>query len=313
MMSLRQTLSKLAAVAFLAGLLTPGIVTGLNPAAKADPPASDPGKVDYDRGVVTATGLGAIPNDEPNSAKAYLRARGFARLDALRNLLMLVDHVKIDSETIGSDYEAKSDEIRAEVKGIVRGAQITGERKLALGNAVMVEVTVSAPLYGTQGLAGAIVPEMIHRSHAGAELAAPVQERVTLTPPAAVHLNLEPILPPNPNEPITAVIIDTRGEHVERCMSPKILRRDGSEIWGTVNADPDFVIEHGIVSYARTIADAKALERAGNNPLVLRSCGVNAGRFNSDAVLSSEDEEVLAQADKRHHFLSKYHVIFVVD
>ncbi len=51
----------------------------------------------------------------------------------------------------------------------------------------------------------------------------------------------------------TSVIIDTLGMHVNRSMSPKILRTDGSEAWGTVRVDYDFLADHGIVAYARTM------------------------------------------------------------
>src|SRR5579871_148876 len=111
------------------------------------------GRIDWDKGVLYASGLGAISNKETNEAKAYLRARTFAKLDALRNLLMVVDHVRIDSHTVGADYEAASDEIRAEVHGIVRGAQVISERRIPMGNSTMVEVTVATPMYGDQGIA----------------------------------------------------------------------------------------------------------------------------------------------------------------
>src|SRR5881394_551204 len=90
-----------------------------------------------------AVGLGAVNAREPNYAKAYLRARGFAKLDALRNLLMVVDHVRIDSRTVGRDYEAVSDEIRAEIQGIVRGAQVVNEREIHVRGNTMIEVTVA--------------------------------------------------------------------------------------------------------------------------------------------------------------------------
>ena len=70
------------------------------------------GRIDWNQGVITATGLGAMSNKEGNDAKAYLRARSFARMDARRNLLAVISHVKIDSKTTGQDYEATSDEIQ---------------------------------------------------------------------------------------------------------------------------------------------------------------------------------------------------------
>jgi len=294
------------------------------------------GRIDYDKGVLFATGLGAISNKEPNQAKAYLRARTFAKLDALRNLLMTVDHVRIDSQTTGRDYEAVSDEIRAEIKGIVRGAQIVAERKIPVGNNMMVEVTLATPLYGDRGIASVFLPEMLRRNEEAEE--GPDDRRVDIPPPAPEEPEEEPLVrrlepPPAPKviEPrrdalqrddlgrrysadrYTALIVDTRGLGVERCMSPKIRRPDGSEVWGTVRINLDWLIEHGIVVYGRTMAEARRHPRCGENPLVVRAVGRAGGRFNSDAVVSDEDAERILAANERDGFLDKYQVIFVVD
>ena len=109
-----------------------------------------------------------------NDAKAYLKARTFAKLDALRNLLMVIEHVHIDSHTVGADFEAQSDTIRAEVRGIVKGAQVISEREIRKGRDTMVEVTVSTRMYGDQGIARAFLPEAIERQQERAPEPAPV-------------------------------------------------------------------------------------------------------------------------------------------
>ncbi len=318
----RTALLRVALALGLMALLLPVLAgqRGIDPNRPVGEKVGDSGRIDYDKGMVYATGQGVIPNDEPNSAKAYLRGKGFAKLDALRNLLMVVDHVRIDSETVGSDYEAKSDEIRAEVKGIVRGAQVVSERKIPMGNSFIVEVTVSSPFYGDRGIASAFIPEINRQSRAAEDHPAPASGAVTLPDPPRIQLlppaarvETEPLTSFDPSRPITGLIIDTRGQRVERCMSPKILRGDGSELWGTVNVNPDWVIANGIVSYSHSISDAKKNNRVGTNPLIVRGIGVGGGRFNSNAVVSDEDATTIAQYNRRDHFLDKYHVIFVVD
>lgn len=126
----------------------------------------DKGRIDWDRGSIVATGLGAMSNKEGNDAKAYLRARSYARMDARRNLLAVISHVKIDSRTTGQDYEATSDTIREEISGLVKGSEITSERKVRMGNSWMVEVTVSMPIYGEDGVASVFVPEVLRREKA---------------------------------------------------------------------------------------------------------------------------------------------------
>ena len=108
--------------------------------------------MDWSSHLIYATGLGAVPKDETNDAVAYLKARSFARMDARRNLLAVIDHVKIDSQTVGQDFQAVNDTVREEISGIIKGSQIFAERKLKIGNGMMVEVTITMPLYGEDSL-----------------------------------------------------------------------------------------------------------------------------------------------------------------
>lgn len=303
-------------------------------AAKRQDPGErigDHGRIDWNKGVLYATGLGAIPNNEPNQAKAYLSARGFAKLDALRNLLMVVDHVRIDSRTIGKDFVTASDEIRAEVNGIIRGAQVVGERQLTMGNGRMVEVTVATPMYGDQGIASVFLPELARRNRAAIERNGAVEPQPTPAPPDVPDAPVvqppdvrpAPDLPSGGQEPgidrvpsrerFTSVIVDARGLGIWRSMSPKLRRADGSELWGTLTVNPDFVIEHGIVGYAHSLAEARRLERAGDNPLVVRAVGRVKGPFPSDPLLSDDDAARIAAADAATGFLGRFHVIFLID
>jgi hypothetical protein len=306
---------------------------------------TDRGAINWQKGVLYATGLGAISRTDSNEARAYLRARTFAKLDALRNLLMVIDHVRIDSHTVGSDFTTASDEIRAEVKGIVRGAQVVGERRIPIGTSMMVEVTVATPLYGDQGIASIFIPETMRRQQEAEENQprrsetpapetnapdsapepdgsdAPLVHSAPTPPDIPAPAAPEPegtverqdnTLPPT-GDRCTSVIIDTRGFNVWRCMSPKIRHADGSEVWGTVRVDPDYVIEHGIVIYAHSIEEAKRLDRAGDRPMVVRAVGKIGGKFGTDPVISDGDAERLLSLNARDRFMDRFRVIFVVD
>ena len=111
----------------------------------------------------------------------------------------------------------------------------------------------------------------------------------------------------------TSVIIDTLGLGVARSMSPKILRQDGTEVWGTVKVDYGFLADHGIVAYARTMGEAYANSRAGDNPLVLRAVKRGPSPFKCDAVLSDHDADYLIAENHRAGFLKDYRLIFLVD
>lgn len=273
------------------------------------------GRIDWEKGFVYATGLGPVSAKETNAAKAYVRARRFAEMDAQRAMLITLDHIRIDSQSTGKDFETINDTIQAEVQGIVRGSRVVSEREVRIRGNSLIEVTIAVPLYGEESVARVFLPEASRRAMESdgpaplPRLPAPQVEEPSLP---SHEEDTAPVL--EEGRPYTGVIIDTRGLHIERSMCPKILRRDGSEVWGTVEVSPDYVLDHGIVVYARTMEIArKMLDRAGNNPLILKAVARGNGRFPSDAILSDADAERLLAANRRGNFLGKYRVIFVVD
>ncbi|MCS7309141.1 MAG: hypothetical protein NZ741_02860 [Armatimonadetes bacterium] len=264
----------------------------------------DKGKIDWQYGVIYGRGVGPIPTNEPNKAKAYLKARRYAMMSALENLLMVTDRVRVDATAYAEDFEVKSERIRTEVRGFVKGAEVIDERTITLNGAPAVEVTMAVRLYGEEGLSRILLPEVAARAP---ETSAPL--------PVVTRPLPQPAAPAAPaaSNVYTSVIIDTRGLGIRPAMSPKIRRQDGSEVWGTVNASTDFVIEQGIVAYAKTLEEAKANRRAGSNPLILRAVGYARTPGRCDPVLSDNDVRLLLTANETSGFLNEYRVIFVID
>lgn len=119
--------------------------------------------------------------------------------------------------------------------------------------------------------------------------------------------------PSDPGHPYTSVIIDATGLGMDRCMSPKVRRANGTEVWGTVKVDIDFVEDHGIVGYALTMDDAKKCDRCGGNPMIIKAVALAGGAFKSDPVISDADADLLLNENKKGGFLDKFDVIFVKD
>lgn len=113
--------------------------------------------------------------------------------------------------------------------------------------------------------------------------------------------------------PYTSLIVDASGLGLKRAMSPKIRREDKSEVWGTVEVDPDFVLETGIVSYTSSMAGATRDPRAGDNPLVIQAIGISGGKFLCDPVISDDDAQTVLDEEKITHFLEKFNVIFIAN
>lgn len=112
----------------------------------------------------------------------------------------------------------------------------------------------------------------------------------------------------------TGLIIDATGLKIDRSMSPKIRRSDGSVIWAGDDANPDFVIDKGIVGYAISMSVAKSNPRAGTNPLIIRAVArYNGDNFHSDPEISMKDSNLLIQAASKDGFLKKFDVIFLIN
>jgi hypothetical protein len=84
-------------------------------------------------------------------------------------------------------------------------------------------------------------------------------------------------------------------------------------VWGTVKADYDFVADHGVVVYARSVEDARRNARSGANPLVVKAIDRAGGEFHCDAVVNDADAKLILDENAKTKFLGGYKVVFVVD
>ena len=262
--------------------------------------------INWSEGMLTATGVGLLPQDEPNRARAYLKARGYARLDALANLLMLIDRVQIDAQYTGADYMMQSEILRASVTGFVRGAQILDERKIFIEGQEAVQVTVGTAMYGKNGLSRLLLRPSPATPEPASDPTLPRIDLLAPNTPAPTTLTVE--------GNYTGLIIDARGLKVQPAMAPRILKADGTPLYGVGNFDIDMVIEKGLASYYRDMGAARSDPRAGSNPLVLRPIGVyRRSAATTDVVLSDADAAKLLTEDARTGFLKQLKVVFVVD
>ncbi|MHB9037007.1 MAG: hypothetical protein ACYC64_10080 [Armatimonadota bacterium] len=267
-------------------------------------------QIDWTNLVYTTTGEGVMPSakEEPNRAKAYLKAKGYARMQAIANLLQAIEGTTISFEATGKDYMEDAI-IRQRIEGFVKNVEVTDERKEKVEGDTMVIVTVRAPMYGQNGPGSVLLGQALSQGTDAGDV------KVTLNPDIKPANADQPstVRPSAEGEPYTSVIFDTTGYRLDRCMSPKVRRGDGSEVWGTVKVDHDFVLERGICSYATSMTVAKSNSRAGSNPLVIRAIGKAGGKFNSDPVISDADALALLAENAKCGFLDKLNVIIIKD
>jgi hypothetical protein len=282
------------------------------------------GNVNWTTGVVEAVGIGAPPEKYYGKPQARPMALRAAQLDAYRNLLEVVKGVRVTSATYVEDFATKSDEVRTEVSGLVRGAQVVKKDYLSDGT---VEVTMRMSLSG--GLIQVILPRVIEVEKAEKPAvvippkppvqATPKKEDVTATPAPAevvVPKKEEVTAPPAPKAPAgivyTGLVIDARGIQARPAMSPKVLDENGQEVYGSMQVDREFAVQQGMSGYARDLTAAQSNPRVTNDPVTVKGLRtVGAGR--SNIVISNADAQMIKSAAENLTFLKKCRVMVVLD
>lgn len=265
-------------------------------------------EIDWGGEFYFATGEGIVPStdEEPNRTKAYLKAGGYGRMKAIANLLMAIDGTAISYKTSGKDYIARDETLQQTIQGYVSNAEVVGEKRETEGGDTIVVVTVRTPMYGAKGVGSAILKSSLQR---GAKL----ESRHSGLSVEKRGDSAAPTTPPEASGPFTSLIVDCSGLDIERAMNPRVRRPDGSEVWGALTVDYDFLQDHGIVAYARNMDEARRSSRARSNPLVTRAIGRAGGAFMCDPIISSADSDRILKENAVSHFLDKFDVVFVVD
>lgn len=249
--------------------------------------SGDKGIINYEDGYVEAVGVGAPPErymGKPNARPMALRA---AQVDAYRNLLEIVQGVRIDANTVVKDFMTESDVIRASVEGLVKGSKVMNKEYLSDGT---VEVTVRMNLSGR--LSQSIMPKAFDKQPESAP------------PPPAVSAPSGDIF--------TGLVIDARGLAARPAMSPKIVDENGREVYGSMNVDRQYAIQQGMTGYARDLTAAQSNPRVTNNPVSVK--GVKAdGPGKCDIVISNADAGKIRASGENLSFLKKCRVMIVLD
>ncbi len=261
------------------------------------------GRVNWSGGYVEATGIGAPPEKYYGKPQARPMALRAAQVDAYRNLLEVVQGVRVDSETEVRDFTTASDTIRAKVEGLVKGAQIVKRDYLSDGT---VEVTLRMPLYGE--FANTILP-----------LPKPAKPE---EPPVAPAAPVEPVTPAGPQvvspppapaaEVYTGLVVDARGVQLRPTMKPRIIDESGKEVYGYMMVDQNYANQQGISSYSKDLTAAQNNPRVTNNPLTVKALRAE-GPTKGDVVISTADASKIEGAAENLSFLKKCRVMIVLD
>ena len=106
----------------------------------------------------------------------------------------------------------------------------------------------------------------------------------------------------------TGLVIDCRGLELQPVMSPVVKNVNGTKIYGHKNLDIDKIIEMGMADYTSNV---DSVERAGDNPLVVKAAAVE--NFNSNPVLQVPDSNRVLIENHATKFLAELKVVFLFD
>ena len=280
-------------------LLFPVLTSGNEPLELVE--SSGKGAVNWTRGTMQVTGIGDPPEkyyDKPHVSPIALRA---AQVDAVRNLLRVVQGLRIDSTTTVGDFIIASDMIMSRVEGMVDNARIVKREYLSDGT---VKVVMEMSFYS--GFAQLVLPLEIKHVESIKPLApaSPAAAPASSDPPETASLPSAEIF--------TGLIVDARGLTVKPAMVPKILDENDQEVYGPAFVSREFVVQQGMAEYTRDLSAARTGPRVADHPLTVK--GLRAtGTIPTDIVISNSDAARLRSASEHLGFLKKCRVIIVVD
>lgn len=252
------------------------------------------GKVDWEKGIVTAEGWG-FPKKGMHPGQARIMAEEAAKIVAYRNLIEIVNGIKVNSETTVKDSAVENDTIRTQVKGFVKGAKISEPKYFDDGT---VKVVVNVPLSGIGGLSEIFFPKL--STEEGKEVTKNIY-RSTIEIPEADF-----------SKPYTGLVIDAREIKLHPAMNPKIVDEEGKEVYGVAFVGQEFAVKFGMVGYAKSIEQAALIDRVKDNPLIIKALN-SSGKQKTDVVVSNVDAAMLSKLNNYLTFLKECKVVFVLD
>jgi hypothetical protein len=254
------------------------------------------GGVNWSQGIIYAKGIGRVP-EEVCQAEQNPSTSKKAEEDAYANLFRTVKEVRIDSSARVKDLVEKSDMIRVQLQGMVKGAQMVKREYLSDGT---VDVTLALKLTG--GLTQLALPEYVRQ----------VRDITPISgePSGGNEPENEP--PQAPSTVYTGLVLDARGLQGQPAMAPVIVDENGREVYGSAYVSREFAVQHGMAAYDRDLKTAQNNPRVSNQALAVRALRT-IGPSGCNFVISNADAWKIQNASENLLFLKKCRVIIVLD
>jgi len=261
------------------------------------------GSVNWSSGSLIAKGIGIPPSSSSSPSAASAMAGRAAKAVALRNLLELVQGIRVDSSTTVKNYVVQSDEIQARVKGLVKNAQ---EMKREMFPDGSVEVTLSMDLWGDHSLLSSLGTSNNRIPSSGP--GNPGQNSLAYSGVVldARGLALKPVAYPSLLDPERQAILSSKEK-----TRPNGSSRGGAQYFMLKDSLPLSSVwsRHPVVDKKDTSPSSKLV---GPRPLTIKGLA-KAGVFQSDIIVSASDAKKIREDENLLKVLREGRIIIVTD
>ncbi len=245
-------------------------------------------------GLVQADGFGTVDTSKTkNRVQAKLMAKRAAVVDAQRNLLEMIEGVRITSGTTVKDAQLESDIIGNRIKGLLKGAFILKQNVAEEDGVYLAEVTL-----------GICLNTAIQDCGGRPTLAQIIYDAIPQTSDENRYK-----APADPGAPsATSLIVNLAAFDIEAQFDTRLINRAGKEVYGPGHFNSD--TKSDWLHWVTSMEEARGLAISGASPLILPATRVDA---DSKIVLSDEDAERLYATNLNSgNFLEQGKVIFVI-
>lgn len=250
------------------------------------------GEIDWERRVVTATGIGAPNPNAPNMAVKRAGAINAAKMYAVRDLIATLKGMYLSSEQTVENYMTTNDVIKTHVEGIARAFQMVGEPEYFEDGSVQVKVEMSID----GDLSALVMKEQTFGD------TTPIVGEATY--------KLSEIAETSPGV-YTGLIIDCTDVQLRPALSPKVVSQSGKEIYGSANVNKDFAVQQGMMGYLKSVDTARTNSRVTDNPFIVKAVDVK-GTNKTDIVVSDADAAKIEELSGKLNFLRECRVIAII-
>ena len=242
--------------------------------------------VNWSTGNIIAIGKAAPQDYRETSLESV---PGSARANANRQIIEVLQQIKIDHAVSVGEYASKNDIILAGMEKTARDAVVL---KQYYTSALAVEIHIETSMYG--GFLQLILPEEIRQI---SKISSQIMKQKSQQ---------------SNEELFTGLIIDAKGLGVEPVLNPVIVSEQGHEVYSSAFISREFAVQNGVCKYVCSKGNAYQEKRMGDRPLVFKGLR-KEGKLNAAIVISMADYQRLEKITERHSFLAECRVTIIID